>query len=239
MTERDPSRGPDPSREPDLSREAGPPVYGPGAVPEETAAEETAAEEMVPEEMVPEDTVPEDTVPEETAADPTSSASSVVSRAIRCGARIEDGVLVTILAVMLLLALAQILLRNVFSVGLLWGDGMLRVLVLWVGLLGALAATRDDRQITVDVLSRLLPGRARAGVRVLVDLFTAAVSGLVAWHAGRLVLNAYQYGDIAFAGVPSWICQLVLPLAFGLIAIRYLLYSIRHLGQALGRGGEL
>jgi TRAP-type C4-dicarboxylate transport system permease small subunit len=170
------------------------------------------------------------------AGEPTAGPASLLSRAIWLGARIEDALLVFLLGSMLLLALAQILLRNVLSTGLLWGDGALRVLVLWVGLLGALAATRDDRQITVDVLARLLPPRGRSGVRVVVDLFTAAVSGLVGWHSGRLVVDSYEVGTTAFAAVPDWICQLILPVAFGLIALRYLLYAIRHLNEALGRG---
>ena len=48
----------------------------------------------------------------------------------------EDGILVVLLSVMILLAAAQILLRNVFDIGLFWGDQTLRILVLWVSLMG-------------------------------------------------------------------------------------------------------
>jgi len=51
----------------------------------------------------------------------------------------EDGILVVLLSVMILVAAAQILLRNFFDIGLSWGDQALRILVLWVGLMGAVA----------------------------------------------------------------------------------------------------
>ena len=114
--------------------------------------------------------------------------------------RIEDGLLVVMMAAMIVLALAQIVLRNLFSTGWVWADPLLRNLVLWVGLIGATAATREDRQITVDVLSRLLSERVRAGARVVTDLFTAGVSGLVAWHiALRYLLLAGQHFRIAIS----------------------------------------
>ena len=89
--------------------------------------------------------------------------------------RIEDLTLALLLLGMIALAAAQIALRNLFDTSLSWGDPLLRMSVLWVGLLGALAASRDDRQITVDVLSRLLGGRAKTAARAFTSLFTAAV----------------------------------------------------------------
>jgi len=33
----------------------------------------------------------------------------------------------------------------------------------------------------------------------------------------------------AVAFVPLWVCEAILPVAFGVIAIRYFLFAIRHL----------
>lgn len=147
-------------------------------------------------------------------------------------ASLEDALLVFILSVMILLAGGQILLRNVFDAGLVWADPLLRVLVLWVGLVGAMAAARDDRHITVDVLSRLLPERARRVARALTDASAATVCAVLAWHATRLVVTEYQGGAIAFAGVPSWVCELILPLGFGVMGLRYLARAARRLRGA-------
>ena len=137
-------------------------------------------------------------------------------------ARVEDAVLVLLLSAMVLLAGAQILLRNLFDVGLVWADPLLRVLVLWVGLVGAIAAARADRHIAVDILSRLLPARARRATRALTDAATAVVCGLLAWHAARFVALEYEGGALAFARVPAWVCELILPVGFAVIGLRYL-----------------
>ncbi len=160
----------------------------------------------------------------------------VIGRVLAWAGLVEDGLLVALLSGMVVLAAAQIALRNLADAGLLWIDPLLRVSVLWVGLLGAVAATRDDRQITVDVLSRFLPPRFRAAARVVTDLFAAAVCGVLAWHSVRLVVDERAAGTVAFSGVPVWTCELILPAAFAIITFRYLLFAVLHLRQTLGEG---
>ena len=140
----------------------------------------------------------------------------------------EDGLLVLFLSAMILMAGWQILARNFLESGFMWGDAFLRVLVLWVGLLGAMVATREYNHINIDVLSRFLPPRAKAGVRIVIDLFTCAVSTLVAWHAARFVLDEKEFGATAFASVPAWVCEIIIPIAFGVIALRYAAFFVIH-----------
>ena len=52
----------------------------------------------------------------------------------------EDSLLVVILTSMIMLAVYQIISRNLFSEGIVWIDPLLRTLVLWVGLAGAVSA---------------------------------------------------------------------------------------------------
>jgi len=158
---------------------------------------------------------------------------SVVSRLLRATALVEDAVLVLILAAMVLLAATQIILRNVFDDAILWAGPMLRVGVLWVGMIGAMVATRNDKQISIDAVSQFLPMRWKARVRVLTDLFTAVIAAVVAWSAFRLVLDDRAAGVTAVAFVPLWVCEAILPVAFGVIAIRYSLFAIKHLRMSV------
>lgn len=144
--------------------------------------------------------------------------------------RIEDAVLVTALAAMVLLAVAQILVRNAFDSGFSWGDPALRVLVLWTALLGAVVGSRDDRHIRIDLLMRFLPARARVVTLRMTWAATAALSAPMAWWSARFVADEHQFGPAAFtvdlfAGasvdVPAWACEAIIPLAFALIALRY------------------
>jgi TRAP-type C4-dicarboxylate transport system permease small subunit len=137
--------------------------------------------------------------------------------------RIEDTLLVVLLSGMILLASAQILLRNLWDSGLIWADPLLRVLVLWLTMLGAMAATRERHHIQIDLLSRFLSPRNRRVVRGLTDLFAAVVCALLAWHSGRFVWLEFQDGGILFAMLPAWVCEAVMPLGFGVMSLRFLL----------------
>jgi TRAP-type C4-dicarboxylate transport system permease small subunit len=151
---------------------------------------------------------------------------------------VEDGLLVVLLAGMVLLAAAQIVARNLLGSGLLWADPSLRVMVLWVGMIGAMVATRYDKQISVDAVSRFAAPRARAMIRVVTDLFTAGVSAVVAWNAWRLLQDDRAAGTTLFASVPMWVCELILPIAFAVIAVRYLIYAGLHLKATAGGRAE-
>lgn len=140
--------------------------------------------------------------------------------------RLEDGLLTLILGAILLLAPLQIFLRNFFDASISWGDPLLRVLVLWVGMLGALAATRGRRQISIDVLSHFAGRRVQSGAVVVTGLFTAAVCAAVAHHAARFVASEIEYGTTAFAGVPAWGCEIVIPAAFAVLALRHGLHAL-------------
>jgi len=146
----------------------------------------------------------------------------------RLGKYLEDSLLVALLVALIAIATAQIVMRNMFSTGFTWSDELLRLLVLWLAMAAAIAAARDDRHIAIDVLSRFMSGRALAGIRILIALFTAGVCGVLAWHAGRFVNQSRVFEDVLLGGAPAWIFQIVMPLAFGLMTYRYLVHAARH-----------
>jgi TRAP-type C4-dicarboxylate transport system permease small subunit len=85
--------------------------------------------------------------------------------------RIEDWLLILMLSAMVILAVAQILFRNVFDSGIVWADPLLRTLVLWVALSGAVIATRTNNHIRIDILSRYLICSARCIPSVFLSVY--------------------------------------------------------------------
>lgn len=148
--------------------------------------------------------------------------------------RAEDLVLAFLLGLLVLLAVMQIVLRTVFDTGLLWLDPLLRALVLWVAMLGAMVAAREGRHIGMDLASRMLPPVPARIARLASWLFAAAVSALLAWQAGRMVADERALGAIAFARVPVWWLQAILPVAFAVIALRLALGALAPPRPATG-----
>jgi len=149
-----------------------------------------------------------------------------ISSADRFGRGMETLLLVLILGSMILLACAQIVLRNVADIGLSWSDELLRMLVLWITLAGAVSASRSDKHINIALLDRFLPTFLKKLVSLLIHLFTAAICALIAWYSLQFVLTSREYGDLILGDVPAWYLQAALPLGFALIAWRYLVFVL-------------
>lgn len=166
---------------------------------------------------------------------PTRRLPPAFERLIKLVTWAENALLIAMLALMVLLAAAQILLRNFMDMSIFGADQLLRLLVLWVAFLGAVAASREGKHIHVDAVARWLPGRVKAGVAALTDLFTLCVCLVLAWQALRFMQSARASGEMAFGALPVWVAAIILPLAFTLIALRYTLRLAHHARQARGR----
>jgi TRAP-type C4-dicarboxylate transport system permease small subunit len=146
-----------------------------------------------------------------------------MSRLLSSIRHLENGLLALLLAAMIMLAGSQIVLRNLFDSGIGWSDPLLRVLVLWVGMLGAMIATQQDRHIRIDLLSRYLSPAWRDRAAHLNNLFSAAICGLLAWHSGRFVYSEWQDGGTLFQDIPTWVAESILPFGFAVMALRFAL----------------
>ena len=70
--------------------------------------------------------------------------------------KIEWCLIVCLLSMMIILSFGQMVSRNLFHYALIWGDTFLRQLVLWTGFLGASLAVRQNKHISIDVISNFL-----------------------------------------------------------------------------------
>jgi len=152
-----------------------------------------------------------------------------VQKILRFLHRLEDAVLAVLLAGMLILACAQIALRNFFDVYLIWADPALRVGVLWLGMLGALAASRRRRHISIDMLSKFLPPSQESLVSAGTQLFAAAVCAVIGYYSLDFVRFEYEDATKAFASVPVWVSAIVIPICFSVLSLRFVLQAIRDL----------
>ncbi|GLO60304.1 C4-dicarboxylate ABC transporter permease [Vibrio sp. MACH09] len=134
---------------------------------------------------------------------------------------IEDALLVVILLAMIILATFQVGIRNLFDVSILWIDPVLRISVLWIGLIGAMIASRNNEHISIDIAQLYLSKKNRQIVAVFNSFFTCVISVMVCWYSSHFVCDEYIYETVVFGNVPSWYFQIIIPVAFLVIAVRY------------------
>jgi C4-dicarboxylate transporter DctQ subunit len=135
--------------------------------------------------------------------------------------RLEGVLLVALLSVMVVLSFTQVILRNVFSESLLWGEILLRHLVLWIGFLGAARATGEGRHISIDAFARFLPPRTRTFVRLLTNCFAVFICAFLLRASLTFISDEIEFGSTVFTDVPSWYSQIVIPAGFGLMIFHF------------------
>ena len=168
----------------------------------------------------------------------SSDLISALKRLDRVGRALEDIVLVVMLTSMIVLAFGQIVLREIFETGIIWADELVKLMVLWLAMVGSVAASRDDRHIRIDALSHVLPGRLVSITRLIVDLFAAAVCGVIAWQAWRYLQLEIEFEDVVLVDTPAWLAHVVIPGAFLLICYRFIILALKRAGEMLGWADE-
>jgi C4-dicarboxylate transporter, DctQ subunit len=150
--------------------------------------------------------------------------------------KIEGAVLIVLLLVMLFMAFGQVMLRNISSGGFVWGDIVLRHLVLWIGFLGAALATSGERHINIDILTRYLPERLKGAVAAISNVFAAAVCFLLFRASLTFIQFEIANYNTVFAEIPSWYAQIIIPLGYGLLTFHFIVRAILDAGKALQKG---
>ena len=145
-----------------------------------------------------------------------------INKAILWIEKLEEWLLVALLFGMIAIASTQVVLRNVFDMGLLWGDGSVRVLLLWVAMFGAMVASRNDEHIRIDLIGRVIPVAYQKRFARICYLFTAFVLGVFSVSSAEFVYFEYLDQTKAFARVPAWICELIMPIGAFMMCLRYL-----------------
>jgi C4-dicarboxylate transporter, DctQ subunit len=143
--------------------------------------------------------------------------------------RLEEGLIALLLAAMTLISFSQVVARYVFNYSFVWALELVTFLFAWMIFLGMSYGVRVGSHIGVDALVKVLkPGTARV-VGAVAAIFCIVYAMIVFVGGWQYVAKMYQLGiEAQDIPIPQWVPRLVLPLGFGLLAIRFaeVLYRI-------------
>lgn len=130
------------------------------------------------------------------------------------------------LAAMVILPLIEMASRR-FGFSLPGAMPIAQHLTLWVAMLGAALAAREDKLLALAAAT-YFPERIRRGAKMLSFAVAAAVATLLARAAVDLIVIEQDAGTRVTAWLPAWVAQLALPIGFGLIALRLAWFADRR-----------
>jgi tripartite ATP-independent transporter DctM subunit len=138
----------------------------------------------------------------------------------RCALRWAENALVILpLALMVLLPLADIVLRKFTRIGIAGSIPLVQHFTLVVGVIGGAIAARDERLLALSPLTQFLKGGGKTFAGVFSHAFAAAVSALLCFASFTLVQSTPLEKVVAY-GLPARAFQWLFPVSFGAIALR-------------------
>ena len=119
--------------------------------------------------------------------------------------RINAGVVVAMMALMVALVFANVVSRYLFNRSFIWAEELSQYLMVWVTFLGAGLALRQGRHVAVEMLQDALPGPIGRAMRFLVAVLVIAFLVVLAILGFQIVLFAWEQETPAMnisAGIP-------------------------------------
>ena len=137
--------------------------------------------------------------------------------------RLEEWLVMLMLAAMTALTFLQVVLRYVFDSGLSWALEFTTLLFAVMIFAGVAYGVRVGAHIGVDALVRLLPSRGRRIASIIVVLLCLVYTGIVIVGALEYVSKMKAVGvELEDLPIPVWMARSILPLGYALMAFRFL-----------------
>ncbi|MDH5528077.1 MAG: TRAP transporter large permease subunit [Nitrospirota bacterium] len=134
----------------------------------------------------------------------------------------ENAISVTALVAMAALPVLEMALRLLFSKGIPGVTGYVQHLTLWVGFLGAMLASREQRHLNLATGNLKLPGHWGTVTRTVSSVASTAVATGLCWAAFQFVRWEMETPTRIGGWLPMWVAEAVLPISFFFITLRFI-----------------
>jgi C4-dicarboxylate transporter, DctM subunit len=134
---------------------------------------------------------------------------------------IENGFVTAIFAAMSALPLLEILLRKTIGQGIPSSSQIVQHCTLWVGFLGALLASREDKHLSLSTAELLPEGKPRRIASFFTHAVAGAVTGLLCAASVKVVAADAESTGTIIGGIPQWSSEVIMPVALFFMALRF------------------
>ena len=136
------------------------------------------------------------------------------------------------LAFMTIITFIQVVLRYVFGTGLVWSLEATTYSFAWLVLIGMSYGVRTRAHIAVDLFSNRLPFGVRRAMAIIVSGLCLLYCGFMAYGGTMFINGLFTLGNNARdIPLPRWLLTGIMPIAFLLLAFRFLQAMRRMLAQ--------
>ena len=126
----------------------------------------------------------------------------------------------------------EVVARYVFVAPTIWAEELSRVFLLWGTFLPMAVLLRRRAHIRITLLFGMIGSGGRRIAEIVSLLFVAAFSGFTAWYGWDIAYDSWRVGRTSgtMLDLPQWATEIVIPVAFLLLAVQSLVEVARLLG---------
>ncbi|MDR0322978.1 MAG: TRAP transporter large permease subunit [Treponema sp.] len=132
---------------------------------------------------------------------------------------IEEIFCIVTLALMALLPVAEVAAHFLFRTGIPASSSFITQMLLFSGLLAGMICTRNEAHLSISVNQYIPEGNIKNSLKAFCYLVSAFVAVILAWSSVSFIKIGLEVKTIGF--ISSRLLALILPAAYGIIAIRF------------------
>lgn len=133
---------------------------------------------------------------------------------------IENGIMVTTFAVMVICSFAQVINRNIFKLPITWFDEASTYCMIYMALIGTELGLRDGTQIAVTAVVDKLKGKFKYIIEIIAKIVVIVLSSTILISAVRMVGKQIETGQTSAAlGLSMAVPYSALVISFGMIVL--------------------
>ena len=151
--------------------------------------------------------------------------NKILKRISKLAIIIEDFIIIVLLGSVIGLSVTQVFMRLFFGSSFIWADELIKIIVLWTALV---AASRNNQHLKIDIIRKILPSKLSLAPQIVTEFFAFIVCVVIAWHSYRFINLTIDFNETVLINFPAWLAYIIVPIAFFLMAYRYMTSFVRH-----------
>jgi tripartite ATP-independent transporter DctM subunit len=133
---------------------------------------------------------------------------------------LEEGICYASLILLTLVPIADVVLRLVLKTGFPDAAGLLIHLLLVLGLLSAMLTTKNGEHLAIALAENFFPERIKKAAAIVSHIISVFVVTIIAWSAVSFIRIGLM-GRLVCGIIPDRVFALVIPIGYGIIALRF------------------
>ncbi|MEG1492380.1 MAG: TRAP transporter small permease [Oscillospiraceae bacterium] len=121
----------------------------------------------------------------------------------------------------------NVVMRNVFSSGLVWAEEFAKFAIIWITFGGCGAAARANAHMKISALYDAMGAKVKKVMDVLINLCAMIFSSFMVYYGITLTIKVIETAQVSpTMQLPMWVIYISVPIGGALMLLRYVMATV-------------